>query len=83
MSSSAVESKATSVVNTGSSEYQIRSLTKRIQTISDHMKKNKKDLHCRLGLMKAISARRSLLDYYKRRNEQGYLTLIAELGLRR
>lgn len=69
--------------DTGSPEVQVALLTKRIQSLSEHMKIHKKDFHSRRGLLKMVSQRRSLLDYYKKCNASGYQTLIAQLGLRR
>ena len=68
--------------DTGSSAVQIIRLTKKIQTIAEHVKEHKKDLHCRRGLMAAISNRKSLLAYLKRKNQGTYLQLIQDLGLR-
>ncbi|MBV9923471.1 MAG: 30S ribosomal protein S15, partial [Acidobacteria bacterium] len=48
-----------------------------------HFKTHKKDNHSRRGLLKMVSQRRSLLDYLKRRDIEGYHELISKLGLRR
>jgi small subunit ribosomal protein S15 len=42
-----------------------------------------KDFHSRRGLLKMVSQRRSLLDYLKRKNVEGYRSLIERLGLRK
>lgn len=68
--------------DTGSSAVQIIRLTKKIQTIAEHVKDHKKDLHCRRGLMAAISNRKSLLAYLKRKDHGTYASLIQALGLR-
>jgi small subunit ribosomal protein S15 len=69
--------------DTGSSEVQIALLTARINGLTDHFKANAKDHHSRRGLLKMVSRRRKLLDYYKRTNLDGYRELIARLGLRK
>jgi small subunit ribosomal protein S15 len=69
--------------DTGSPEVQVALLTARINDLTPHFKANKKDHHSRRGLLKMVSTRRRLLDYFKRVNSEGYRALIAELGLRK
>lgn len=69
--------------DTGSSEVQVALLSKRIDELTEHLKSHKKDHSSRYGLIKMVSARRSLLDYVKRKNEEGYRNLIKRLKLRR
>ncbi len=69
--------------DTGSPQVQVALLTKRINELTEHFKTHKKDNHSRRGLLKMVSQRRSLLDYLKRRDIEGYHQLIARLGLRR
>ena len=69
--------------DTGSSEVQIATLTKRIEQLTAHLKLNHKDNASRYGLIKMVSRRRKLLDYLKGKNEESYRKLIADLGLRR
>ena len=69
--------------DTGSTEVQVALLTKRINELSSHFKKNKKDHHSRRGLLGMINNRRKLLKYLKGKNENGYLSLIKKLGLRK
>ena len=64
-------------------EVQIALLTARILDLQEHFNTHKKDFHSRRGLLKMVSQRRRLLDYYKRVNYDGYRQLIADLGLRR
>lgn len=68
--------------DTGSSEVQITVLTKRIEELTQHIKIHKKDFSSRYGLIRMVNKRRNLLDYYKRKNPEGYQTLIKTLGLR-
>ena len=69
--------------DTGSSEVQIATLTKKIQLLTQHLKANKKDHSSRFGLIKMVNARRKLLDYLKRTDEPRYQSLIKELSIRR
>jgi small subunit ribosomal protein S15 len=69
--------------DTGSPQVQVALLTRRINELTEHFKTHKKDNHSRRGLLKMVSQRRSLLDYLKRRDIEGYHELIAKLGLRR
>ena len=69
--------------DTGSPEVQIAILSERIGDLTEHFKTHKKDNHSRRGLLKMVSQRRSLLDYLKRRDIEGYHELIGKLGLRR
>jgi small subunit ribosomal protein S15 len=69
--------------DTGSPQVQIALLTQRINELAEHFKTHKKDNHSRRGLLKMVSQRRSLLDYLKRRDIEGYHELIGKLGLRR
>ena len=52
--------------DTGSSEAQIALLTDKIENLSAHMKKFKKDKHSSVGLLKAVNKRKKLLDYLKK-----------------
>ena len=69
--------------DTGSPQVQVALLTQRINELTEHFKTHKKDNHSRRGLLKMVSQRRSLLDYLKRRDIEGYHDLIGKLGLRR
>ena len=67
----------------GSSEVQIGLLTDKINSLSDHFKKNKNDKHSTTGLLKAINRRKRLLEYLKRRNSESYKKIITKLNLRK
>lgn len=74
---------ATSKGDTGSPEVQVALLTERINNLTEHFKAHKKDHHSRRGLLKMVSARRSLLDYLKKKDPKRYTALIEKLGLRK
>ena len=69
--------------NTGSTEVQVAILTKKINSLTEHFKINKKDHHSKRGLLGMINNRRKLLKYLKNENEQRYTDLIKKLGLRK
>ena len=69
--------------DTGSPEVQVALLTERINTLTEHLKENKKDHHSRRGLLKMVGKRRGLLDYLKKTDLEGYRKLIERLGLRK
>lgn len=69
--------------DTGSTEVQIALLSERINSLSPHFEKNKKDHHSRRGLLKMVNQRRKLLDYLKQSDQGRYAKLITDLGLRR
>lgn len=69
--------------NTGSIEGQIALLTERINSISEHLKANKKDFSTHRGLMQMVGKRKRLLSYLSKTNLAGYRELIEKLGLRK
>lgn len=69
--------------DTGSPEVQIAILSERIKLITDHLKKFKKDVHSRRGLVMLVGKRRRLLDYLMKKNFEGYKKVVKELKLRR
>ncbi len=69
--------------DTGAPAVQVALLTTRINELQVHFKAHKKDHHSRRGLLKMVGQRRRLLDYLKSKNDEGYRTLIKELGLRK
>ena len=66
----------------GSAPVQVALLTQRINELTDHFRKHKKDHHSRRGLLMMVGKRRRLLDYLKRTDLQRYRSLIEDLGLR-
>jgi len=80
---STVESHRTHDTDTGSPEVQIALLTARINSLSGHFEKHKKDHHSRRGLLALVSQRRRMLEYLRRTHSERYRALIERLGLRR
>jgi small subunit ribosomal protein S15 len=69
--------------DTGSPESQIALFTARIEHLTNHLRANKHDYATRLGLLKLVGKRRSLLDYLKRKEIARYRSIIAELNIRK
>ncbi len=69
--------------DSGSPEVQIAILTSRINSLTEHMRAHQKDYATRRGLLSMVSRRRSLLDYLRRVDPQGYVTIIGRLGIRK
>jgi small subunit ribosomal protein S15 len=68
--------------DTGSPEVQIAIMHARIQQITEHLKKNRKDFHSRRGLMLLVGKRRRLEGYLKAKDIERYRALIQKLGIR-
>ena len=69
--------------DTGSTEVQVALLSSRINELTGHFTRHKKDHHSRRGLLKMVNKRRKLLDFLKGKDQERYRTLIQQLGLRR
>jgi small subunit ribosomal protein S15 len=69
--------------DTGSSDVQVALITKRIEHLTEHLKAHKHDHSSRYGLIKMVSARRRLLDYLKKHDEERYKKMLQELHIRR
>ncbi len=69
--------------NTGSTEGQIALFTHRINHLTGHLKKNKKDYNTERSLVRLVGKRRSLLDYLKKKDIEKYRALIKELNIRK
>ncbi|HIX19527.1 MAG TPA: 30S ribosomal protein S15 [Candidatus Akkermansia intestinigallinarum] len=68
--------------DTGSTGYQVASLTKRIVHLTQHLAENKHDHASRRGLLMMVARRRKLLDYAKRTAPALYQDLLVRLSLR-
>ena len=69
--------------DTGSSEVQVALLTDKIENLSNHIKKFKKDKHSSVGLLRAVNRRKKLLDYLKKNKLESYQNVISKLNLRK
>ncbi|MEW6357781.1 MAG: 30S ribosomal protein S15 [Planctomycetota bacterium] len=69
--------------DTGSPEVQVALLTQRINHLTEHLKRHKKDHATRRGLRILVGRRKTLRKYLARQDVQAYEKLIEDLGLRR
>ena len=69
--------------DTGSPEVQVAILTRRINSLTEHLKLHKSDHHSRRGLLKMVGQRRAMLNYLRDRHFDRYRALIEKLGLRK
>ena len=77
-----IESYATKDGDTGSPEVQVALLTEKINQLTEHLKKHKKDNHSRKGLLKMVAKRRRLLNFLQRQDEKRYKALTEKLGIK-
>lgn len=69
--------------DTGSSAVQIGLLTKRIDELASHLKKNPKDNHSRRGLLGMVAARQTHITYLKKNNPRRWGTVSKQLELKK
>lgn len=69
--------------DTGSVEVQVAILTNEINELTEHMKVHIHDYHSKLGLLKKVGKRKSLLNYLKTNDVKRYKELIKKLNLRK
>ena len=65
-----IKETAVHAKDTGSSEVQVALLSKRINELTDHLKKHKKDNHSRRGLIKMVADRRGHLKNLEKINPE-------------
>jgi|TARA_B110000977_G_scaffold158602_1_gene202171 small subunit ribosomal protein S15 len=68
--------------DTGSSSLQIALLTKRIESLTQHLLENKKDYATKRGLQMLLGKRQRLTRYLKRDDEAMYTKTMEGLGLK-
>ena len=69
--------------DTGSVYSQVALFTKKISTLTTHLKTNHKDNGTQRSLQIMVGKRRKLLDYLKNKDILKYRDLVKQLGLRR
>jgi len=69
--------------DTGSADVQIALLTQKINHLTDHLQKNKKDHSSRRGLLMMVGQRRRLLDYLHTTDVNRYQAVTKKLKLRK
>jgi small subunit ribosomal protein S15 len=69
--------------DTGSPEVQVAILSRRIEELTDHLKKNKKDKHSRRGLLQMVASRQTHLNFLMKSDTRRYNALTKKLGLKK
>jgi small subunit ribosomal protein S15 len=69
--------------DTGSADVQVALLTQRINHLTEHLQRNRKDHSSRRGLLKMVGQRRRLLDYLNTADTDRYQALTRRLKLRK
>lgn len=69
--------------DTGSPEVQISILTKRIEELASHLKKNAKDNHSRRGLLAMVADRQAHMKYLEKKHPKRHIALQKKLGLKK
>ncbi len=70
-------------IDTGSPEVQIALLSKKIEELSVHLKKNAKDNHSRRGLLGMVADRRKHLTYLEKKDKRRYNAVLKKLDLKK
>ncbi len=78
----AIKEVQTNANDTGSPEVQVSILSKRIDELAKHLKKNGKDNHSRRGLLGMVSKRQLLLKYLQKKNPRRHKSVTKKLGLK-
>lgn len=78
-----IKKVARHATDTGSPEAQVAILTRRIEELSAHLDKNRKDKSSRRGLLGLVADRRKHLKYLESTNKRMYSALTKKLGLKK
>lgn len=69
--------------DTGSPEVQISILTKKIDELASHLKKNPKDNHSRRGLLGMVADRQAHIKYLSKKDPKRYSAVAKKLELKK
>lgn len=69
--------------DTGSAGVQISILSKRIEELAAHLKKNAKDNHSRRGLLAMVADRQAHMKYLEKNDPKTALSIQKKLGLKK
>ena len=79
----AIKGMAIHPTDTGSAPVQIALLSKQIDELTKHLKKNAKDFHSRRGLLQMVADRRNHLRYLENNDKRRYNAVLKKLGLKK
>ena len=69
--------------NTGSAEGQVALFTFRINHLTEHLKRNRKDFNTEKALVSLVGKRKRILNYLKNKDITRYRAIIADQGIRK
>ena len=69
--------------DSGSADVQIAVLTRTIEELTAHLKKNQKDFHSRRGLLQMVADRRVHLRYLEKNDKRRYNAVLKKTGLKK
>ena len=69
--------------DTGSAGVQIAVLSRQVDELAMHLKKNPKDNHSRRGLLGMVANRQAHLNYLKKKSPRRYSSIIKKLELKK
>ena len=78
-----IKSLAINKSDVGSAEVQIGLLSEKINKLSEHFKRFKKDKHSFRGLTKSVNQRKRLLSYLNKNDPKMYGDILKKLNLRK
>lgn len=78
-----IKNAAMHETDTGSAAVQVGILTRKIEELTRHLKKNQKDFHSRRGLLQMVADRRAHLRYLEKNNKRQYSSVVKKLGLKK
>ena len=78
-----MQETARHAADTGSPEVQIALLTKKIEELTKHLKKNMKDKHSRRGLLQMVADRKTHMSYLQKKDPKRFTALAKKLGFKK
>ena len=78
-----IKETAVHAKDTGSAEVQVALLSKKIEELTGHLRKHRKDNHSRRGLLGMVANRQTHLNYLKKNYPRRYSALIKKLDLKK
>lgn len=69
--------------DTGSPDVQIALLSKKIDELTGHLKKNPNDKHSRRGLLGMVADRRTHMKYLEKKNPRRYNAIMKKMGFKK
>lgn len=78
-----IKNAARHETDSGSADVQVAILTRKIEDLTAHLKKNPKDFHSRRGLLQMVADRRSHLRYLEKSDKRRYNAVLKKTGLKK